>query len=166
MNVRLPLHRDLAARLEKTHDGAVQRLIALAELPRLGREHTRDADGYGHGSSGDGGSRGSDPTSTTERAALEGDDTATAMLAIAIDHYDQAMRHVYAAASALNAYRNPKQRTEGRVSTVEPCRACAQLALPRAKAGYCEACYRAWDRAGRPDRATFEHERKRREDVA
>lgn len=43
------------------------------------------------------------------------------------------------------------------------CNACTRwvegTANDRLRAGYCAACYRAWDRAGRPDRVQFERTR-------
>lgn len=50
-----------------------------------------------------------------------------------------------------------------RVSSVASCEACTRdvLCTPedRLVSGYCGACYRAWVRAGRPDRANFARER-------
>ncbi len=162
---KLPLHRDVRLRLERELHAATHIVAALQALPQLGAEHSPDADGYPHGGNNDG-PRGADTTSTTERAALTPPDTGTRALADAIDHFLAASKHLAAAHAKLGEYQRPKQVEVGRTSTVGTCPACGNLALPRPRAGYCEACYRAWDRAGRPDRFTFEHERKRREDVA
>lgn len=159
---RFPLHRDRAAAFEKLHRYAVPRLTALAELVTLGRNHTPDNDGYPHGGTGDG-PRGSDTTSTTERAALTPDDEATTWLAIAIEKTEQAMRLIIEAESALAAYRHPKTPpAAGRTSTVTTCPACGDLALPRVIAGYCPKCYEAWRSSDFPDRTRFENTRTTR----
>lgn len=51
------------------------------------------------------------------------------------------------------------RRMRERQSTVSNCMVCGQMALPRAKRGMCEACYKAWIRDGRPDVERFKAER-------
>ena len=73
----------------------------------------------------------------------------------------QALREVHDALSQLTArlhHGQAEQRTN-----MADCSACerpvANTPVDRIKAGYCEACYKAWTRAGRPDRAGFERTR-------
>jgi hypothetical protein len=53
-----------------------------------------------------------------------------------------------------------------RESSIQQCKACDRDVLgtrdDRLKAGYCEACYKAWSRAGMPDRFMFERDRPKR----
>ena len=161
--VKLPLHRDQAAALDRALHFGPRAWNELQQLATLARDHTPDADGYGHGNHADDGSRPSDNTSTTERAALTPSDAQTEALARAIHEAHVAAKHAAFALNALRAYLRPVAPPEpGRASTVTTCPACGELALPRPKAGYCPACYQAWDRAARPDRAAFEHERTTR----
>ena len=56
-------------------------------------------------------------------------------------------------------------RTEAELSTSATCGACSVVVTgagnDRLRAGYCAACNMAWTRAGRPDRARWEIERRR-----
>lgn len=60
----------------------------------------------------------------------------------------------------VSVYARANQRPAG----AGDCLACDRVVTgapnDRLRAGYCEACYRAWDRAGRPDRAAFERTRE------
>lgn len=160
--MKLPLHRDHHARLERELHAATHIVRDLQALAPLGRDHTPDADGYGHGGTGDGG-RGADTTSTTERAALAPVDPGTRALADAIEHFLAASKHLAAAHAKLAEYRTPRTPpAAGRTSTVTTCPACGELALPRVIAGYCPKCYEAWRSSDFPDRAAFEHARTTR----
>lgn len=161
--IRLPLHRDLAVRLDRELHAATDTLSALQVLAQLGREHTPDADGYGHGGEQGGGGRSSDTTSSTERAALAPIDPGTRALADAIEHFFAASKHLAAANAKLAEFHRPRSLPgAGRPVTVVACQACGELALPRVIAGYCPACYQRWYRLGRPERSTFERDTQRR----
>ncbi len=68
---------------------------------------------------------------------------------------DRRRQYVLSAADALR----------GRQSTVGVCAACGRTVArtkdDRLRGGYCEACYKAWNRASRPDRAAFQHRRRK-----
>lgn len=99
----------------------------------------------------------SDPTGT---AAANPD-------ALALEHeglVDDLMAY-YVAASKLTdrlhrlAPIDPNKVERGRVNTVAVCLACAGPA-PRCRRGFCDACYTAWIRKGRPDMVRFCRERR------
>lgn len=160
--MKLPLHRDAQHRLERALRFGLKAWTELATLAGLARDHTPDADGYPHGGNSDG-PRGSDTTSTTERAALTPSDPSTEALTRAIHEVHVAAKHLAFALNALRAYLRPvTPPATGRTNTVTTCPACDQLALPRPKSGYCPACYQAWMRDGHPDRGQFERDRKTR----
>ena len=160
--MKLPLHRDHAARLRRELHAATHIVRDLQALEQLGRDHTPDNDGYPHGGSSDG-ARGSDTTSSTERAALTPVDGSTRALGDAIEHFLAASKHLAAAHAKLAEYRTPRTPpAAGRTSTVTTCPACGELALPRVIAGYCPKCYEAWRTSGMGDRAAFEHARTTR----
>ena len=160
--MKLPLHRDAAVRLDRTLAFGPRAWHELQALATLARDHTPDADGYPHGG-GDGGSRSTDPTSSTERAALTPSDPQTEALARAIHEAHVAAKHAAFALNALRAYLRPVAPPErGRASTVVVCLACGEMALPRAVSGYCPACYEAWRAGGRPDRGQYEMTRRTR----
>lgn len=67
---------------------------------------------------------------------------------------------LYKAATAVEATLlrlkpvDPNKIERGRQNAVPLCNACHDPA-PQPRSGYCEPCYRAWLRAGRPDRTGF-----------
>lgn len=161
--MKLPLHRDLAARLERELHAAIDWINQLQALHALGREHTCEADGYPHGSGFTDGSRATDATSSTERAALTPTDHSTRVLSDAIEHFLAGSKHLAASASKLAEYRTPRTPPEpGRVNSTVVCAACGDLALPRVISGYDPKCYEAWRAAGFPDRSEFERTRRTR----
>ena len=157
--MKIPLHRDDALRLDRALAFGPPAWHELQQLAHLAREHTPDADGYPHGGMQDG-SRGSDATSTTERAALTPTDTSTHNLERAVREAHTAAKHLAFALNALRAYLRPVvPPAAGRASTVTTCPACGELALPRVISGYCPKCYEAWRSGGFGDRTTFENGR-------
>lgn len=73
-----------------------------------------------------------------------------------------ALRETHAALSQLTARLHtgrPEQRTN--IADCEACgRTVANTPNDRLRSGYCMACRKAWDRAGRPDRVAFERARR------
>lgn len=57
-----------------------------------------------------------------------------------------------------------EERARARQSTVQVCSACGRDVLntadDRLRKGYCDACRKAWERAGYPDRPAFEQTRR------
>jgi len=148
----------------------------LTEAERRSRE-TCLPDGYPSGT-GDGGSRSSDPTSSTERAALRliageypTDETLTAC-----QHLRNALEGCWdAAITAEDAWTyvlhvSQTMRERASQSTLGTCQACFRDDVPnvgsdRIVAGYCPACFKAWQRTAegtgsRQDRMTFEASRR------
>lgn len=74
-------------------------------------------------------------------------------------HLLEARTHLLAATALSHAVGEWQDANRGRQSTLVDCHACDNPALPRAKAGYCPACYQAWLRTdngkGRQDREAF-----------
>ena len=146
----------------------------FGELERRTQE-TGLPDGYPSGGSGDG-SRSTDDTSTTERTALRlvngehsGDVTAEAMKSIR-NSFDRAWDHVIAAEDAWDAICASDRGKREREVTLGTCQACLRDDVPntpndRIVAGYCPACFKAWQRTAdesgvRRDRMTFERSRR------
>lgn len=68
--------------------------------------------------------------------------------------------------SALSQIEAPLTRTDPPARTnISECEACGRTVAgtptDRLRSGYCDACRKAWDRAGRPDRVQFQHNRHR-----
>lgn len=82
---------------------------------------------------------------------------------------EEILAHMVEAHGALAAMKQKyelivdlEDELKGRKSTVGSCRRCSRT-VPgtpddRIRSGYCEACYRAWLRAGRPERQQFERD--------
>ena len=79
-------------------------------------------------------------------------------LAVAISALREAHAELTQIAARLHAGH------EGQRTNMADCAACerpvANTPTDRLRAGYCDACRKAWDRAGRPDRAAFERSRR------
>jgi hypothetical protein len=163
-------------------EGAVSRLDLierrLLEALRRDQTGTTERDGYPGGRLGAGGQDA--PQSSTEGAVLagyrvDGD--------IDMDHgywaspehdthherTQRAFRHLEAAAEALRHLSSTLDEIDrhSHVRREDPaghCQACSRWVegteADRVRSGYCPACYRAWLRADRPDRARFERERR------
>jgi len=167
VTLRFPLPERLIHRLEDEHAHTAKILPLLAELSGWAANHQPDTDGYPSGGLGDGGSRSTDGTSSTERAAetlaVRGDQSSEEIERIiegALAGYEQ----LRLAASRLNAYVTPRQVVKGRANQADICPACDK-ATDKVKAGYCPTCHRQWCREGRPDRAWFVRRRKGERDA-
>lgn len=84
-------------------------------------------------------------------------------------HLLEAVNHlgaVTARLDALDRVSTPKGRSEtGGAGTCAACsRWVAGSASDRIRSGYCDACRKAWERDGRPERASFERARRKGED--
>lgn len=160
--MRFPPPERLIHRLEDDL-AAVERIIpALAQLSSWAANHHPD-DGL---ASSTGGTRSSDPTSTTERAALNGPDAATLDLEAAIEHALAGYQQLLAANNRISRYITPKAApTKNRIDTADICPGCDKPSK-QLKAGFCvETCHRQWCREGRPDRAWFIRRRKAERDA-
>lgn len=163
-DLRFPLPQRILARIDHDHALLVAALPVLAELSGWAANYSPDNDGYGAGRSGDGGSRSTDPTSTTERAALAG--CSDAEMERIVEGFLAGCTLLLDCHTRLKAYVTPKQRTVGRVSSVDVCPGCDKPA-PKVKSGFCPACYQAWLREGRTERGWFIRRRKvEREEAA
>lgn len=156
-HLRFPLPQRILARIEGDHAALVAALPVLAELSGFAANYTPDNDGYGSGRSADGGSRSTDTTSTTERAALAG--CSEAEMERIVEGFLAGCVHLAEAASRLAAYVTPRQRQQGRANTVDVCPCCDEP-MPRPRSGFCERDYRQWVREDRPDRAWFVRRRR------
>lgn len=129
-------------------------------------------DGYPTGRLGVGGENA--PQSRTEGAALAGyDDDGQPREPIHDPHHELTTAAVDALERAVQAIDVLMMKLDAidRLATVhrtDPagyCAACGRwvegTAADRLRAGYCDACRKAWERAGRPDRPTFERQRQR-----
>lgn len=149
------------------------RLLDGIRRNALGPEVRRDGFPGGGVSPG-----GEDAGSSTETAALSnrsGEEDDRQRSDVVYAKVDQAVGHLRAAVRELQACRsrlNELDEVSGRrakESSVGSCQACdrpvAGTEADRLRAGYCSACFTAWCRAGRPDRLSWERDR-RRENVA
>lgn len=128
-------------------------------------EHAATADGYPSSSMG-GDGRGGGDSSSTETAALADvrydsvhDDAINCRSNVddAINALLRAVRNTQHAAK--KGKHNPEEHGPAGV-----CLACYRdvtgTPIDRLRSGYCPTCYRAWLRAGKPDRFRFERERR------
>ena len=78
-------------------------------------------------------------------------------LAAELERAQSAIVHAFRLASSIAA--QTVAPAEADPAGAGHCQRCARwvagTASDRVKAGYCERCYKAWQRAGNPDRATF-----------
>lgn len=160
------------ARLSKPRHDDPPQIHALLE--RVGRSHGADgtraevmagvlaARGWGTTTLGDGGPRGTSPTSSTEREALAERTPLSAWKTVEVDYH----RSVQALQKAAEDHEHQLLRILGHASDQDPipggtgyCECCTRFCRPdptrdraedRLKAGLCPACYRAYLRAGRP----------------
>jgi hypothetical protein len=162
-------HRDhVIAELRQLTD------VLLHELEHKGR-HVATADGFPSSTLGDGMARSSSALTSVERAA-----EARTYHSPEPDNVGDAIRDVFNTLSAMadTATRMSRKvafvkhvatKAEGRISSLQgECQACQRSVSgaesDRLRAGYCDACRKAWERAGRPDRVGWE--RERRQDIA
>lgn len=172
MTLRFPLSQRILARIEGDHAALVAALPTLAQLSAWAANYTPDNDGYGTGRAPDGTSRSTDPTSTTEAAALAG--CSTAEMERIVEGFLAGCLLLADCHSRLSAYVTPKVVKQGRQSTVDVCPACDREMGPgttlRILGGLCEADHRSWVREGRPDKPYFirnrraEQERRRQQE--
>lgn len=140
-------------------------LRAVADMLDEHGDHAVDtarilaARGYPASTLGDGGSRGSDPTSTTERAALNQDPHANTdqILAGQLRRLWKAGLDVQAVVTRILAHGGDDDRTPA-----ADCARCGTVVRPtpdhperRLRSGYCPRCHRQWLRLGRPERGWF-----------
>lgn len=132
-------------------------------------EETSAIDGYGRGQSDTGRVSTGEVSSSTESAALallEGTPLADvqyeALTAMCV-HLRTVSDEIRAATENARFLLHVGAEKEGRESGLTDCRACARpvsgTPKDRLRSGYCQACYAAWDRSGRPDRLVFEQGR-------
>lgn len=155
-------------------EGAVTKLDQVERrlLEAVRRDNTGDPlnDGYPSGFVGSGGMDAAQ--SSTEAALLAQYDrdgnllptrpdphhALTAAAVTALEQAADAISDLYGKLDAID-----RLATIHRTDPSGHCAACSRwvegTAVDRLRAGYCEACYRAWDRAGRPDRVQFERQR-------
>jgi hypothetical protein len=86
------------------------------------------------------------------------------------EHLDRGVRHLIDAVSQV-ALAEHLANPDGRhTNPPTHCTACDRLVMCTSedpiRSGYCDACRKAWERAGRPDRPTFERQRRQRGDAA
>lgn len=160
VSMGLPRHRPLADIIEglrgtadEIHNRGAKAIALASELA---------AKGYAASTLGDGGSRGTDPTSSTERAAGVNQDKARydrwvgidRRLAAALAEAEQATSHLGSLIKDITHH----------AADVDPvpvgtgyCQACNRFCRPdkarpgnRLRSGLCPTDYRAWLRAGQP----------------
>jgi hypothetical protein len=141
--------RQLADQLDDTGPRAIRMAHLLA------------ARGWPTTTTGTNGSRSSDQTSSTERAATNPGpyDDIDNRLARQLDLLDSAARLTFTTINTILTQASDDDPVPAGTGT---CLRCDKLVRPTAKrphnriqAGYCPACYRRWVRLGRPDRSTF-----------
>lgn len=162
--------------------GKMSRTV-LAEVERRSRESCLP-DGYPSGG-GDGGSRASDETSSTERAALRlvasefPHDVVLSSCQTFRNALDKCWDAAIEAEDAWDYVLSVSKGKLGRETTLGNCQACLRADVPnvgsdRIRAGYCNACFTAWVRtdhhptdddplrrgSGRQDRHSFELSRR------
>lgn len=181
---RFPPPERLLHRLDDDHTAVAKVMPLLAALSGYAANHHSDHDGYPTGGSQTG-SRGSDDTSSTQRAAearlalgAPTDAELEAIIEGALAGYTQLLL----AASRLSAYIAPRT-VSGR--TIPPCPICLQPRTPKTKpgatverclicereigegttsrnrAGFCDTDHKQWTREHRPDRAWFIKRRRK-----
>jgi len=113
-------------------------------------------------STGGGGSRSSDTTSSTERAALgphpwAGIDERYLGQLAELWKLGVAVQATMSSVLAHASDEDPVPAGTGHCRRCERfCRPTGDRPQDRIRAGYCPACYRRWLRLGRPDRTTYE----------
>lgn len=143
----------------------------IAELERKGR-HLAVPDGFPARTLGDGTSRGTSLLTSVERAA-----ESRVYHDAPPDNVGDAIRDVFEMLQAMADLasrvgrkiafvRHVAEKSEGRVSSLQgECQACERVVsgaeTDRLRAGYCDACRKAWERAGKPDRPGWELQRRR-----
>jgi hypothetical protein len=149
--------RDAATRLEESGLDAIDMVSILA------------ARGYSASTLGDGGSRGSDSTSSTERHATQ---DGGSRWFNADREYAQLLRTVWldaqAVISTIDEILRHAQDIDPTPAGTGSCMACDRFCRPdkdkpgnRLVSGLCPTDYRAWARAGRPLRIQWIAERRR-----
>lgn len=104
----------------------------------------------------------SDPVGELVVAGVVGADPIPGMVAECFAELERGAALIRSAvARMVRVRRNP---LAGRQSSVGHCRACERLVpgtpTDRLRSGYCDACRKAWERAGLSDRAAFERSRR------
>lgn len=146
---------------------AIKQLQALEKrVTEIKRRDTEQVgpDGFGSGA-GDGTGRRvsgdhSDPTvsAATQRRQTDLVHDHTVKL---LDHVKQACDHANKAAGFLAAIDAHVTDKVGRVNAVECCPVCDDP-MPQPRSGFCEPCYRRHVRAGRPERAPWINQERKR----
>lgn len=151
-------------------DGATSALDTVEKrlLEAVRRDLAGDStvDGYPTGSLSNGGENAAQ--SSTEGAALARIDGTPpvdkhhALTDTAVAHLEAAAAHVRRLVETLDAI--DRLATIHRQDPSGYCNACGRwvegTSADRLRSGYCDTDYRAWLRAGRPDRFTFERQRQ------
>lgn len=150
-------------------DGSVSRLDLIERqlLEAIRRDDTGSTvrDGFGSGKPGSGGD---DAGTSTETAALSNLEHPTrdehhARTVAAFQHLELAAEAVAALVKSLDEIdrrANPPKHSNPSGVCAACLREVACTANDRLRSGYCFADYQAWVRAGRPDRAEFERQRR------
>lgn len=150
---RLAAQLEASAALLRRHGTAAQRLAHDWASP-LRSSGGRSGKG---GHSDPTGTAATDPHDPTRAYAATLDLEATAVST----HLALLMTPVVELGRASKSYTPKAARTPS--AGAGECSACrcwvSGAANDRLRAGYCDACRKAWDRAGRPDRATFARSR-------
>lgn len=148
--IGLPSHPEPAVIADALEEAAKE--IRSKMLPAQGMASVLAAKGYSAQTLGDGGSRGSDTTSSTERLAARRERWEAADFA-----YAQMLRTAWLAAHRVTAQTRELLRHADDVDPTPAgqgeCRACARFvrrnpnrSSDRIISGLCQTCYRAWHR--------------------
>lgn len=150
-------------------EGSVSRLDLVERrlIAAIGRDETgsADRDGYPSGRPGSGGDDAGTSTETAAISNLEGDqpDEHHDLTVAAARHLENAVNAIASLLATLDSI-DKKSAVSSHANPGGTCAACLRhvegTADDRIRAGYCEADYRAWLRAGRPDRVRFEYDRR------
>ena len=159
--------------LRRVTAGIDQAILELCSIRRdLTDAHAHAVDALaGPGSSLGGSGHGSDISDPTGRQALT-EDPAAMFLARLARYADAEPRKLRPLADEVASWRARTVRDLDRKPTLVAgrCQACeigvSGKVNDRIKSGYCEACYKAWCRAGRPERATYERTRPNWDEAA
>lgn len=144
-----------------THGSSVANLVADHGQNALKMAAVLASAGYPASTLGDGGSRGSDGTSSTERAALQDSRwrLVDSRLVALMDLWHLTGLQLAALLSDVVAHAEA-EGLRPRPAGAGDCRRCNEYcsgaANDRLRVGYCHACYMAWRRTGSVDRATFD----------
>lgn len=144
-------------------DASISELLRIRAAWPTAHEHAAQAIG-GPGSSLGGSGHSSDISDPTGRSALA-DDPAAQYLARVAKRVDLLHRELRALADETTGWQMRRVVDGERKPTsgAGTCAACTRwvhgTAEDRIRSGYCEACFKAWSRGGKAERASFEASR-------